>query len=433
SIICVLLSLTGLILGCQGILFVSSVPRCDWVDTGEDKICLCCKEINLTKCTEEETLLKLYHLKSCSAAHFLLKKVLFAVCALNAITTIVCLVAAALPFLRSFATRRSCRGVPRVEDEDDVLDLDDFVPPVPPPSYFETLYSSALEMSHRMLASDVIPLPHIYRARIKGIKVFCPLDPPPPYEVQISVEEDVGLEEMSAGQASQVSADLCYYTCFSFIFTIANHSGEEVPEPSSRVSLSPSDGSQMPAEGACVPVFNPLQKRSESEPVLHCRLLQGVVLSSEPAIQTEVKASLCGVTLRKSLTRRDLRERAQSLVDYRSYKDTKQLVAWILEQSSCSMNPDIHEVVGSIKSVLKSDEKRMAEAISSATFLEQVMAPAQQARVLPFRQYSGLLHLETCGDLSISTTDEDWLAERRIQRECERPHSHIGIVRETAL
>jgi len=36
------------------------------------------------------------------------------------------------------------------------------------------------------------------------------------------------------------------------------------------------------------------------------------------------------------------------------------------------MGPDIHELVESIKSVLRSDEKLMAEAITSATFLEQV-------------------------------------------------------------
>lgn len=34
----------------------------------------------------------------------------------------------------------------------------------------------------RMLGDSVIPLPHIYGARMKGVEIFCPLDPPPPYE-----------------------------------------------------------------------------------------------------------------------------------------------------------------------------------------------------------------------------------------------------------
>ncbi|KAK4815477.1 hypothetical protein QYF61_002936, partial [Mycteria americana] len=82
----------------------------------------------------------------------------------------------------------------------------------------------------------------------------------------------------------------------------------------------------------------------------------------------------------------------------------------ILKQSSCSMSPDIHELVENIKSVLKSDEKHMAEAITSATFLEQMMTLAQQAmslsaHVLPVRWHPGLLHPEGFGGLSTFTTD----------------------------
>ncbi|XP_075596633.1 endosomal transmembrane epsin interactor 1 isoform X2 [Balearica regulorum gibbericeps] len=268
SIICVLLNLAGFILGCQGVQFVAGVPRCDLVDMGEDKICLCCEEFLLTKCIEQETVLKLFHVKSCSAAHLLLKKVLFALCALNALTTTVCLVSAALRYLQIFTRRRSCIDEPQIEDQDHILDPDDFVPPVPPPSYFATFYSCTPQTSDRMLSSDVIPLPHIYGARIKGVEVFYPLDPPPPYEdvwsqdnseqegaLQISVVEVVvDSEEVSDREASQ---------------------GEEIPESPSRVSLSPSNASLVPADSMPERAFNPLQKRSKSDPVLHCRFLQG--------------------------------------------------------------------------------------------------------------------------------------------------------------
>ncbi|XP_069736931.1 endosomal transmembrane epsin interactor 1 isoform X2 [Phaenicophaeus curvirostris] len=427
SLICVLLNLAAFILGCQGVQFVSSVPRCDLVDIGEKKICFCCKEFNLTECTEE-TALKLYHVKLCSDAHLLLKKVLFALCVLNAFTTTVCLVAAALHYLKIFSTRRSCIDESQIEDQDHPLDPDDFVPPVPPPPYFATFYSCTPQMSRRMLGSDVIPLPHIYRARIKGIEVFCPLDPPPPYEAVQSqnnseqegvlqdVVEVVDLGEVSDKQASQ---------------------GEEILESSSRVSLSPSDASLVPA-GAGSRAFRLLRERSRSDPVLSCPVLQGVVPSCEAATQTEVKPQLCAVTLRKSVRARALRGRPQSLIDYKSYTDTKQLVAWILKQSYSSISPDIQELVENIKSVLKSDEEHMAEAFTSATFLE-VMAPSQQdmslnAHVLPFTQHPTVLHLESCGDVSTLTTDEDQIAERRVHRaDPERPHSLIGVVRETVL
>ena len=115
-------------------------------------------------------------------------------------------------------------------------------------------------------------------------------------------------------------------------------------------------------------------------------LSSGAVLSCGAATQSEGKPKPCAVTLQKSLRARALRRRPQSLIDYKTYIDTKRPVAWILEQSCCSMGPDIHELVESIKSVLRSDEKLMAEAITSATFLEQV--------------YLLLVFIRWCGSLS---------------------------------
>ncbi|KAM9509015.1 LOW QUALITY PROTEIN: endosomal transmembrane epsin interactor 1 [Guaruba guarouba] len=430
SIACVLLNLSGFILGYQGIRFVSSVPRCDLVDMGENKICFCCEEFHLTKCTEEEAVLKLYHLKSCSASHLLLKKVLFALCALNAFTITVCLVAATLRCLQNFATR-SCIGESQAEDQDHALDPDDFVPPVPPPSYFSTFNSFTPRVTCRMLGSDVIPLPHIYGARIKGIEVFCPLEPPPPYE---AVQSENSSEQESALQIHVMEAD----GDLEEVSDREVSQAEEIPEPSSRVSRSPSNASWVLPSRAGGRPFNPLMKRSSSDPLLYCRLLQEAAPSCEAATQTEVNSPLSAATLRNSLRERPLRGRPRSLIDYKSYTDTKQLVAWILEQSSCSMSPDIHELVENIKSVLKSDEKHMAEAITSATFLEQMLSPAHQAmplnaHVLPSGQHPGLLHLESCGDLSTFITDKDELAMRGIQKEHEQPHSIIGVVKETVL
>lgn len=97
------------------------------------------------------------------------------------------------------------------------------------------------------------------------------------------------------------------------------------------------------------------------------------VLSCEAATQTERRLDLAAVTLRRGLRSRASRCRPRSLIDYKSYLDTKLLVARFLEQSSCTMTPDIHELVENIKSVLKSDEEHMEEAITSASFLEQVV------------------------------------------------------------
>ncbi|XP_036776090.2 endosomal transmembrane epsin interactor 1 isoform X2 [Manis pentadactyla] len=440
SVVCVLLNLAGFILGCQGAQFVSSVPRCDLVDLGEGKICFCCEEFQPAKCTDKENALKLFPVQPCSAVHLLLKKVLFALCALNALTTTVCLVAAALRYLQIFAARRSCIdesqiSADEVEEHGRIPDPEDFVPPVPPPSYFATLYSCTPWMSRRMGAPDVIPLPHIYGARIKGMEVFCPLDPPPPYE---AVVHQTDQEQGSAFQVPERSEDATSLLEPPICTPVTQ--GRDIPNTPGEESASISvPNSNQPHPPWSQKALQPLRTRSKSDPVLHHSAERAApVLSCEAATQTEGKPDLAEVTLRRGLRSRALRCRPQSLIDYKSYMDTKLLVARFLEQSSCSMTPDIHELVENIKSVLKSDEEHMEEAITSASFLEQIMAPLQpsacRAHAQPSRRQPGLLHLRSCGDLSTFVPAGRPRAKRRPRRaEAERPHSLIGVIRETVL
>ncbi|MGH0138703.1 UNVERIFIED_CONTAM: hypothetical protein FKN15_072507 [Acipenser sinensis] len=116
-----------------------------------EDVCLCCEDSS--KCSDMKQL-KLYPGHSCSTVRILLKKVLFALCALNALTTAVCLVAAALRYLQLFAARRPCIDEPHpaseeVEEQAHVPDLDEFVPPIPPPSYFSTFYSYTPRVARR--------------------------------------------------------------------------------------------------------------------------------------------------------------------------------------------------------------------------------------------------------------------------------------------
>eukprot|EP00069_Balaena_mysticetus_P011120 bmy_21089T0 len=473
SVVCVLLNLAGFILGCQGAQFVSSVPRCDLVDLGEGKICFCCEEFQPAKCTDKENALKLFPVQPCSAVHLLLKKVLFALCALNALTTTVCLVAAALRYLQIFAARRSCIdesqiSAEEVEEHRRIPDPDDFVPPVPPPSYFATFYSCTPRTNRRMVGPDVIPLPHIYGARIKGVEVFCPLEPPPPYEAVVSQTDQQQGSSFQMPEGSEAATSPLEPICMPVTQggDIPNTPGEE-----SASTSTPCSSQLRPARSWRA--LQPLRTRSKSDPVLHhsaereekqdvhgrqhlshvqmcvhgawpkgacCLSLPTAVpvLSCEAATQTEGRPDLAAVTLRRGLKSRASRCRPRSLIDYRSYMDTKLLVARFLEQSSCSMTPDIHELVENIKSVLKSDEEHMEEAITSASFLEQIMAPMQpstsRALVLPLRRQPGLLHLQSCGDLSTFVPVGRPRAERRPRRaEAERPHSLIGVIRETVL
>nr|XP_033714042.1 protein FAM189A2 isoform X4 [Tursiops truncatus] len=377
SVVCVLLNLAGFILGCQGAQFVSSVPRCDLVDLGEGKICFCCEEFQPAKCTDKENALKLFPVQPCSAVHLLLKKVLFALCALNALTTTVCLVAAALRYLQIFAARRSCVdesqiSAEEVEEHRRIPDPDDFVPPVPPPSYFATFYSCTPRTNRRMVGPDVIPLPHIYGARIKGVEVFCPLDPPPPYEAVVSQTDQQQGSSFQMPEGSGAATSPLEPICMP---VIQGGDSPNTPREEGAAISTPSSSQLCPARNRRA--LQPPRTRSKSDPVLHHSAERAVpVLSCEAATQTEGRPDLAAVTLRRGLRSRASRCRPRSLIDYKSYMDTKLLVARFLEQSSCSMTPDIHELVENIKSVLKSDEEYMEEAITSASFLEQMSFPA---------------------------------------------------------
>ncbi|XP_066113222.1 endosomal transmembrane epsin interactor 1 isoform X2 [Saccopteryx bilineata] len=395
SVVCVLLNLAGFILGCQGAQFVSSVPRCDL-------------------------------------------KVLFALCALNALTTTVCLVAAALRYLQIFAVRRSCGDESQfsaedVEEHGRIPDPDDFVPPVPPPSYFATFYSCTPRMNRRMVGPDVIPLPPIYGARIKGVEVFCPLDPPPPYEAVVNQTDQEQASSFQMAEGSEAATSLMEPNPMPVTQDgdIPNTPGEE------SASASTANSNQLRAARG-QRALQPLMTRSKSDPMLHHFMeIAAPVLSCEAATQTEGRLDLAAVTLRKGLRARASRCRPRSLIDYKSYIDTKLLVARFLEQSSCTMTPDIHELVENIKSVLKSDEAHMEEAITSATFLEQIMTPLQpgalRAHLLPAGRQPGLLHLQSCGDLSTFVSVGRPRGERRQRAAIERPHSLIGVIRETVL
>ncbi|KAM9765796.1 protein ENTREP2 isoform 1-T2 [Menidia menidia] len=93
-------------------------------------------------------------------------------------------------------------------------------------------------------------------------------------------------------------------------------------------------------------------------------------------------------------------ERPHSLADLKMYKDTKVLVAKFLEHSSCSLPPEVQQVVNNIKCVIKSDEKHMEEAIFSANVIDQVMT--QRIMGSPRKRDHEDLHLQSCGALSSS-------------------------------
>lgn len=461
SMVCILLNLAGFILCCQGAQLVSSTIHCQLSEKGN--VCNCCAENPSSQCQEEE-LIKIYAGHSCGTMRLLLKKVLFALCVLNALTTVVCLIAAALRYLQIFSTRRPCTEESRNIPEDGVErpqtpDPEEFVPPAPPPSYFSTFCSYTPRLARRVFGDGVIPLPHIYGARIKGVEVFCPLDPPPPYEAVAGepahtsqAQEQEQVVDLTEGGSHHSETDM----------TIEDRCIQTtIPSPTQ---------SSQPVTSMNRKPLKQRHRRSNSDPVLLD--LTAKVMSCEASTQTEVgpgtEAEPRAVTLRRG--RGPRRPRPSSMVDYQSYRDTKLLVTRFLQhQSPSSLTPEVQELINSIKSVLRSDQEHMEEAVRCASFIQQVVTVSESgpqasstsrpkpdcvSHTLPLRKRPGLLHLDSCGDLSTFTwadfqpgtgqsrrsgrTDPrpgSRTAHRTVTHRTtqERPHSLIGVSRETIL
>ncbi|XP_010874394.1 protein FAM189A2 [Esox lucius] len=504
SVVCVLLNLAGFILCCQGAQLVSTMTSCQLSKAGD--VCNCCPQTPTVNCPEEK-LLKLFPGHSCSTMKVLLKKVLFALCALNALTTAVCLVAAALRYLQIFSTRRPCLDEPRpiaeeVEEPAVIPDPDEFVPPAPPPSYFSTFYSYTPRLARRMFGDSVIPLPHIYGARFKGVEVFCPLDPPPPYEAVTG-----GSTVAEATQNTEIQIPMTDLTDLAEELTDISEAGTSLRDVSAQTAVVPLSSSPLSTpmhqarspEDTAVPLIRSQRRqrirRSSSDPVLldlDVKVLNGQAATQtiEASTQTSQSAlaaqsaQLQTVTLRRG-GRGPRRPRPFSMVDYQSYRHTQQLVSRFLEQPAhSSLTPEVQELVDSIRSVLRSDQEHMEEAVRCASYIEQVITVSaasppdsaipqslprlrpnsplsnysSQTLPQPLRKRPGLLHLRSCGDLSTFTWAEQQPLEAR-QRggsrsrsrtgsrvgsrsssragsrldHQERPHSLIGVCRETVL
>ncbi|XP_027132999.1 protein FAM189A2 isoform X1 [Larimichthys crocea] len=448
--------------------------------------------------------------------------------------------AAALRYLQIFTARTPCMDEPRatVEEREEpaqVPDPDEFVAPAPPPSYFSTFYSYTPRLARRMLGDSVIPLPHIYGARIKGVEVFCPLDPPPSYEAvagsstsAVTQETEIALTEMTMNSAtSATGATVQVYKPHTTPEPTANTSshcdGSSKPENPQELSCTdpststppllpdkdmsaqtqsalagvlpqfshqPQSPPQQQHAPAVIPWRKPRIQRYNSDPVLMdlATKVQGstplapspqTTDSSTQTSQPTLAAHAQGhVTMRRgNNSRMPRRPRPSSMVDYQSYQHTQQLVRKILEQPAAQgLTPEVQELVDSIRTVLQSDQEHMEEAVRCASYIEQVftdsdMCPSQpkppqqqqpvgsssQTFPRPPTRRPGLLHLQSCGDLSSFTCAAfEALEHRGNSRKTgsragskaesragsrpgsrldhpERPHSLIGVFRETVL
>ncbi|KAM9861197.1 protein ENTREP2 [Aulostomus maculatus] len=239
SAVCVMLNLAGSILSCQNAQLVNSLEECQLLKFDSDGVCVCCElQQQSSSCNNLGETLKLNPLRDCNTIRLRLKELLFSVCALNVISTIVCALATAMCCMqmvstdvlhmfmphRSRALNADCM-TPHGTILHQTLDFDEFIPPIPPPPYYPPEYTCTPSMDgQRGLHLDFphSPFSAIYGVPINSPGTLYPTDLPPPYEsvvgqtpasqVTTSIEQQATESSLcdrntTAGLSTQASVD----------------------------------------------------------------------------------------------------------------------------------------------------------------------------------------------------------------------------------
>uniref|UniRef100_A0AAX7T8F3 Family with sequence similarity 189 member A1 n=1 Tax=Astatotilapia calliptera TaxID=8154 RepID=A0AAX7T8F3_ASTCA len=239
SAVCVMLNLAGSILSCQNAQLVNSLEDCQLLKFDSDGVCVCCElQKQSSSCNSLGETLKLNPLRDCNTIRIRLKELLFSVCALNVISTIVCALATAMCCMQMVSTDVLQMFMPhraRALNADcmtphgtilhQTLDFDEFIPPIPPPPYYPPEYTCTPSMDgQRGLHLDFphSPFSAIYGVPINSPGTLYPTDLPPPYEsvvgqtpasqVTISIEQQATESSLcerntTAGLSTQASVD----------------------------------------------------------------------------------------------------------------------------------------------------------------------------------------------------------------------------------
>ncbi|KAG5848791.1 hypothetical protein ANANG_G00103170 [Anguilla anguilla] len=223
SAVCVMLNLAGSILSCQNAQLVNSLDSCQLVKFVSDGVCVCCElQLQSSGCNNLGETLKLNPLRDCNTIRLRLRELLFSVCALNVISTIVCALATAMccmqmvsaDILQMFMPHRSrslnadCM-TPHGTILHQTLDFDEFIPPIPPPPYYPPEYTCTPVMeTQRGLHLDFphSPFSAIYGVPINSPGTLYPSELPPPYE---SVVGQTPASQVNSLEQQATESSLC--------------------------------------------------------------------------------------------------------------------------------------------------------------------------------------------------------------------------------
>ncbi|XP_061676685.1 protein ENTREP3 isoform X3 [Syngnathoides biaculeatus] len=181
SAVCVILSLAGSMLSCQNAQMVKSMLTCQ-VENGR---CVCCA-LGESCSSKEDGTLVLNLNSDCHSVRHQLKDLLFSACGLSILSTIICTLSTvtcsihifSLDLIHLLAPHRSRSVNPECTTPQDafltnIMDFEEFVPPIPPPPYYPPEYTCSSETDAQSIT---------YNGSMESPIPLYPTDCPPPYE-----------------------------------------------------------------------------------------------------------------------------------------------------------------------------------------------------------------------------------------------------------
>ncbi|AWO96553.1 putative protein FAM189B [Scophthalmus maximus] len=213
SAVCVILSLAGSMLSCQNAQMVKSMLTCQ-VENG---LCVCCAPTHSCSITEEETLV-LYLNADCHSVRHQLKDLLFSACGLSILSTIICTLSTvtcsihifSLDLVHLLAHHRTRSVNPECTTPQDafltnIMDFEEFVPPIPPPPYYPPEYTCSSETDAQSIT---------YNGSMESPVPLYPTDCPPPYEAVMG-QRAASQATMFDPHGTEVSGERGTSTAFS--------------------------------------------------------------------------------------------------------------------------------------------------------------------------------------------------------------------------
>ncbi|XP_045154287.1 protein FAM189B [Echinops telfairi] len=195
SVLCVMLSMAGSVLSCKNAQLARDFQDCSM----EGQVCVCCPSIPLPRpCPDSGQELKVAPNSTCDEARGALKNLLFSVCGLTVCAAVTCALSAiicciqifSLDLVHTLAPDRSisgalgplgCASSPPVPLLHTMLDLEEFVPPVPPPPYYPPEYTCSSETDAQSIT---------YNGSMDSPVPLYPTDCPPSYEAVMGLRGD---------------------------------------------------------------------------------------------------------------------------------------------------------------------------------------------------------------------------------------------------